>query len=80
MSKLRLTMSVFLVTAILAAACLFACATIVSSASAQEEAELAATPDPTLGQRALELVRQATYPMAPLTQRQAYINVRYIPK
>ncbi len=45
-----------------------------------EEVDLVAASDPTLGQSALDLVRQTTFHKTAMTQQQAYINVRYYPK
>ena len=44
------------------------------------EEELCAAADPALAQAALDLVKQTKWPSVPLTQRQAYINVRYMPQ
>jgi hypothetical protein len=43
------------------------------------EAELSAASNPALAQSALDQVRQTTFPPTGFTQRQAYINVRFVP-
>ena len=43
------------------------------------EAELSAASNPALAQPALDFVKKERFPAAGLTQRQAYINVRFVP-
>jgi beta-lactamase regulating signal transducer with metallopeptidase domain len=44
------------------------------------EEEVSAASDPALAQAALDLVKHVNLPYVPLTQRQAYINVRFMPR
>jgi len=51
----------------------------ISADGSVVEAELCAASNSSLAQSALDLVRQTTFPPTGLTQRQAYINVRFVP-
>jgi hypothetical protein len=51
----------------------------ISADGSVVEAELCAASNSSLAQSALDLVRQTTFPPTGITQRQAYINVRFVP-